>query len=333
MKRFVLLTALAFALFSHGLARAATGTDLINAVQTFVSTGLANTDSAFMPLRDAPMKAPMGEHYHVNRSFGDFMPTCHISGYPMPAEWVLSCSSPGLKSKNVPEVLSFIYQGAVRALPACFTRTLNPMILRDETFRWDCHQSDRGYSVDVSTITTSNADPSFLFEVYEYPGAHAPPPAPLTTPTPTVIQIAKPQTTLDMGGVQVPYADYLTLNLEMHAAAVNSKDPAFVHAVKTMKGGNEMPPFDWMWHYAGKQTQNGVQTIAVWVCANLSPQEQITAERQATLLGLLDAGLGGTALQQTFATASAADAALGPQAADPFTNRHKFIYAISGYFP
>ncbi len=334
MKTSVLLLAvLSLVLSSPGLARAATGTDLINSVQSFVSTGLANADAAFTPLRGASIKLPPGEHYQVNKNFGEFMPDCHISGFPAPAEWVRSCNSPGLNAANMRQLLGLIYEGAIRALPACFTRTLDPAALRGETFRWDCHKAGNGLSVDISTQPTSNGDPSFLFEVYEYPGAQPPQPVPAPTSTAMVIQMMKPQATLDMGGVQVPYADYATLNLAMHAAAIGTKNPSGVHVVEITKGGNEMPPYDWVWHYAGKQTQNGTQNIVVWVCANLSPQEQTQALHQATLLGLLDSGLGGTALQQAYVAASAADAALGPQAADPFANRRKLIYAMTKYLP
>ncbi|HVA28247.1 MAG TPA: hypothetical protein VNF68_08710 [Candidatus Baltobacteraceae bacterium] len=333
MKACVLLLAvLVLVLSSPRPARAATGTDLIEAVQSFVSIGLSNADSAFTPLRGASIKVSPGEHYQVNKSFGPFMPDCHISGYPAPAEWVLSCSSPGLNAANVRQLLGLIYQGAIRGMPACFTRTLDPMTLRDETFRWDCHQADKAFSVDVSTQPTSNGDPSFLFEVYEYPGAQPPQPAPAPTSTAVVIQMARPEATLDMGGVQVPYVDYATLNLEMHATLISDKNPAHVHVTEMLKGGNEMPPFDWVWHYAGKQTLNGVQNVVVWICANLSPQEQTAALHRATLLGLLDAGLGGTVLQQAYATANAADTALGPQAPDPFANRRKLIYAMAKYF-
>lgn len=337
MKKFGLfIVVLAFVLPSGGTASAASGTDLINAVQTFVSTGIANADSAFTSLRGASFKLSPGEHYLVNKSFGEFMPDCHISGYPAPAEWVLSCSSPGLGHVNVKQLLGLIYEGAIRGMPACFTRTLDPALLRDETFRWDCHQADKSFSVDITMQPASNGDPSFLFEVYEYPGAYPLQPTPAPTTTPVDIQMVKPQATLDMGGIQVPYHDYFalnfTLNIAIHAAIAGGKDPKLPHVLEIMKGGNEMPPYDWAWHYAGKQPQNGVNTIVVWVCANLSPQEQNRALHQAALLGLLDSGHGGAVLQRAYAAALAADKALGPQAPDPFLNRRNLVYAMSKYF-
>lgn len=333
MKTFALLASTSvLTMVSSGVASAATGSDLVEAVRSFVSTGIANGDSSFRPLRGDSIKLSPGEHYHVNRSFGPFMPDCHVSGYATRNEWVLSCSSPGLGAVNVRQLLGLIYRGAVRGMPACFTRTLDPLVLADETFRWDCRQADKAFSVDVSTERSANGDPSFLFEVYEYGSAPPPQPTPSPTAVPITIHVVKPQKTLDMAGVQVPYADYLPLDLEIYASAVNGKDPALVHVTRVLKGGAEMPPYDWTWHYAGKQTQNGLQTIEVWVCVNLSPSEQLVAQHQGTLLGLLDAGSGGPVLQGVYAKAKAADDALGPNAADPFVNRRKLVYEIWKYF-
>lgn len=338
MKKFAwAFAALILLLPCAGTANAATGTELIDAVRSIVGAGLSNADTNFSSLRGASVKTPPGEHYQVTSSFGEFFPNCHISGYQppvsVPAEWVLSCSSPGLGAANPKQLLGLIYEGAVRALPACFTRTLNPALLRDENFRWDCRQTDRSLSVDVSTTPTSNGDPSILLEVYVYPRAPQPQlPTPAPSATPIAIHMAKPQDALTIAGVNVPYADYATLNLMMHTAAVKGVPGVVPRAVETLKGGNEMPAYDWVWHYAGKQTTNGQQTISVWVCANLSPTEQTAALDQATLLGLLDSGLGGRVLQKAYAAARDADAALGAQAEDPFANRRKLIYAMAPYF-
>ncbi len=263
------------------------------------------------------------------------MPYCHVSGYPSESEWVLSCSSPGLGGANLDQLLAVIYRGAVQGLPACFTRTMNPLILRDETFRWDCHEADRALSVDISTERASNGNPIFRFEVYDYQGEQPPPPSPSAPPAHVTIQLIKPRKTLQMGDLQVPYMDYVTLNFGMFAAILPKKHThsAITHVVELLKGGNEMPAYDWVWHYAGKQEPNGSKTFVVWVCANLSPQEQTRALHQATLLGLLEAGDGGSVLQQAYMKASAADAGLGPQASDPFVNRRKLIDTISRYIP
>lgn len=328
--------ALVFVLPLGGTARAATGSELVDAVRSFVSTGISNADSRFTALRGAAIKQSPGEHYQTTASFGQFFPDCHISGYEPPlvpiGKWVFSCSSPGLGNVNVNQLRGLIYQGVVRGLPVCFTRTLSRALLADEDFRWDCHEADRGMSVDVSTTPTSNGDPSFLLEVYEYAGKAPQLPTPSPGPTPVTIELAKPQATLAMGGVQVPYQDYVTLNFELNAALTTNQKSITPRVLKIFKAGNEMPAYDWVWHYDGKSTQNGTQAITVWVCANLSPQEQTMALKQATLLGLLDSGLGGTILQQAYATARDADAALGAQAADPFANRRKLIYSMAQYF-
>jgi|GEM_PF-3865155 len=334
-KRALGVAVFALLLPCSGTAHAATGTELINAAQSFVQTGLSNAAAGFAPLRGAAIKESPGEHYQVQPSFGQFLPDCHISGYQPPqvrlAEWVFSCSSPGLGAD--PKVLrSLIYQGVVRALPACFTRTLDPAMLRDELFRWDCYSPDHSISVDVSSSPTSNGDPSFLLEVYEYIGAPPPPPMPAPSPTPVVLQLLKPQGALTMAGVEVPYNDYATLSFAVQTAISGGANPIVPRVVESIKGGNEMPAFDWAWHYAGKQTQAGVQTIAVWICGNLSPVEKTSALKQATLLGLLDSGQGGAVLQKAYAAARDADTALGSQAPDPFLNRRKLIYAMAPFF-
>lgn len=335
-KRALIFAALALTLPCAGPANAATGTDFVNAVQSFVKTGLSNLDSNFSPLRGAPIVHAPGEHYEVKTSFGEFLPNCHISGYQPPQsvnpEWVFSCSSPGLGAN--PKILhQLIYEGVIRSLPACYTRTLNPVQVGTELFRWDCHQGDHAMSVDVSSSPTSNGDASFLLEVYKYIGALPPPATPAPSPTPMAVRLVKPQPTLTMGGVDVPYNDYATLNLAVHAALLPpGKDHALPHVVEMLKAGNEMPAFDWVWHYAGKQTQNGAQALSVWVCGNLSPQEQSIALTQATLMALLDSGQGGAALQKAYIAARDADAALGPQAEDPFANRRKLIYAMTPFF-
>lgn len=335
-KRALVFAALALTVLYAAPARAATGSEFVDAVQSFVKTGLANADSSFLPLRGTPIVHAPGEHYETKSSFGQFLPNCHISGYQPPAsvrpQWVFSCSSPGLGAD--PKILQhLIYEGVVRALPACFARTLNPALLGDELLRWDCRQTNQSMSVDVSSSPTANGDPSFLLEVYQYAGA--PPPllnTPAPSPTPVTVRLVKPQPTLTMGKVEVPYADYATLNLGVHAALVAGKNPALPHVVEILKGGNEMPPYDWVWHYAGKETKDGTTTLSVWVCANLSPQEQSTALTQATLMALLDSGQGGTALQKAYTAARDADVALGPQAEDPFANRRKLVYAMAPFF-
>ena len=341
MKKYISLLSLCiFISLVPSTARAATGTEFINAVRSFVSTGLANADSNFASLRGTPIQEPLGTHFHVTTAFGAFLPDCHISGYLPPSfpsgKWVLSCSSPGLAASNAGLLRSLVYTGVIRALPLCFTRTLNPLLLNGEDFRWDCHHATHGISVDVSSFPTHDGYISFLLEVYNYLGA--PPPAPTTigsspapSPTPINITVVKPVPTVDMGGVQVAYADYLSLVFAEQAALLKGKSGP-VHAVEILKGGDEMPPSFPYWAYVGKTTQNGVSTVTTWVCGNLSPPEQRAAMTDGTLMGLLDSGLGGPALQKAFASASAADAALGPSAADPFANRRRLVLEIARYF-
>ena len=337
-KHLSLLFLCIFIVLAPSTARAATGTEFINAVRLFVSAGLANADSNFALLRGAPIQEPLGTHFHVTTAFGEFLPDCHISGYLPPSfptgKWVLSCSSPGLAASNAGLLRSLAYTGVIRALPLCFTRTLDPVLLNGEDFRWDCHRATHGISVDVSSFPTHDGYISFLLEVYNYLGAPPPVslgPSPAPSPTPIVITVAKPVPTLTMGGVQVAYADYLTLVVAEQAAFLKGK-AGLVHAVEILKGGDEMPPSFPYWAYAGKTTQNGVPTVTTWVCGNLSPTEQRAALTDGTLMGLLDSGLGGPALQKAYAAASAADAALGPNAADPFANRRRFVLEISRYF-
>ncbi|MGC8484104.1 MAG: hypothetical protein ACP5O6_00510 [Candidatus Baltobacteraceae bacterium] len=327
-------------LFVPRTARAATGTEFINAVRSFVSTGLANADSNFASLRGAPIQEPLGTHFHVTTAFGVFLSDCHISGYLPPSfpsgKWVLSCSSPGLSASNAGLLRSLVYTGVIRALPLCFTRTLNPLLLNGENFRWDCHHATHAISVDVSSFPTHDGYISFLLEVYNYLSAPPPPPAslgpsPAPSPTPIEINVVKPVPTLTMGGVQVAYTDYLTLVVAEQAALLKGK-AGLVHAVEILKGGDEMPPYFPYWAYAGKTTQNGVPTVTTWVCGNLSPAEQQAAMTDGTLMGLLDSGLGGPALQKAYAAASAADTALGPNAADPFTNRRRLVLEIAKFF-
>ncbi len=338
MKKYATLFLIGIFIFlAPRTARAATGADFMNAVRSFVSTGLSNADSNFTALRGAPLKAPLGTHFHVTSAFGAFLPYCHISGYLPPTvmfgRWVLSCSSPGLAANDARVLRGLVYEGVIRALPLCFTRTLDPRILDGEEFRWDCHQGSHAVSVDVSSMPTNDGYVSFLLEVYNY--LDAPPlhlvPSPAPSPTPMVIDVAKPVPTLNMGGVQVAYADYLTLVFAEQAALLKGKAKV-VHAVEILKGGDEMPPYSPYWSYVGKGTRNGIPTVTVWVCGNLSPQEQRTAMTDGTLMGLLDSGIGGPALQKAFAAASAADAALGPNAADPFANRRELVLKIANYF-
>jgi hypothetical protein len=319
-------------------AHAATGADFIEAVRGFVQTGLAGADSSFATLRGAEIKAPPGEHYEVKSPFGEFLPDCHVSGYLPPAVqnglWVLSCSTPGLSAANVDQLRGLVYEGAIRALPACFTRTLNPLVLSGEDFRWDCNAGAHGLSVDVTSRRTENGHTSFLLEVYEYLTPRpqlAPLPAPSATPMVIHLLQQDPRSAVDMGSVQVPYVDYATLELAEHLAiAKGSKDVPKV--LEVVKGGNEMPAYNPYWHYAGKDTSGGMPAISVWVCGNLSPQEQSMALTEGTLMGLLDSGLGGAVLQKAYADAMAADTALGASAADPFLNRRKLVMSMAKYF-
>jgi len=316
------------------------GAEFINAVRSFVSTGLSNADSNFASLRGAPIVEPPGTHFHVTTAFGAFLPDCHISGYLPPSfpmgKWVLSCSSPGLAASNATVLRGLVYEGVIRALPLCFTRTLDPFILNGEDFRWDCRRATHAISVDVSSIPTHDGYISFLLEVYNYLSASPQPspslvPSPAPSPTPITINVVKPVPTLNMAGVQVAYADYLTLVVAEQAALLKGK-AGLVHAVEILKGGDEMPPYSPYWAYAGKTTQNGVPTVTIWVCGNMSPTEQRVAMTEGTLMGLLDSGLGGPALQKAFAAASSADAAFGPNASDPFANRRRLILEIAKYF-
>ena len=342
MKKYALLF-VTFVFLLTGTSRAATGTDFINAIKSFVQTGLANADSHFATLRGTPIQMHPGQHYLVRSAFGVFLPTCHISGYLPPelprGEWVLSCTSPGLRTANLNQLRGDVYQGVIQALPICFTRTLNPLLLNDETFRWDCHDG-HSLSVDVTSTPLNNGELQFLLEVYEYvdsrpPQATTPTPTPAPSPTPTVapveIRLLKPVPTIDMGGITVPYVEYATLDLAEHLSIV--KGSATVpRAVEIIKGGNEMPTYFPFWHYAGKQSQNGMPTISIWVCGNLSAPEQGAALKDGVLMGLLDSGLGGAALQKAYGIANAADAALGANTSDPFLNRRKLIFMIAPYF-
>ncbi|MHB8462852.1 MAG: hypothetical protein ACYDA1_09410, partial [Vulcanimicrobiaceae bacterium] len=83
---------------------------------------------------------------------------------------------------------------------------------------------------------------------------------------------------------------------------------------------------------AGKQSQNGMPTISIWVCGNLSANEQRAALNDGVLMGLLDSGMGGAALQKAYDIANAADAALGANTSDPFLNRRNLIFKIAPYF-
>ena len=320
-------------------ANAATGSDLIDAVHAFVQTGVANADTSFVELRGEPIKETPGEHYRVKSTFGEFLPDCHVSGYRPPqapnALWVLSCSSPGLGAD--PRVLkNLVYEGVLHGLPACFTRTLNPAVLGDETFRWDCRGGAHSLSVDVTGSPASNGDTTFLIEVYEYltplPNWQigAAPSAP--TPAPVTVHLQKPTSSLTMGGVEVPYSDYATLALAVAAAQHGAPSAAFPHVSETLKGGQDMPAYDVFWHYAGMQGAGDKKVMSVWICGNLSPQEQTMALNEATLMGLLDAGLGGAVLQKAYADAKTADAALGPAADDPFENRRKLVMSMAPYF-
>lgn len=320
-------------------ARAATGSDLINAVRTFVQAGIANADASFAPLRGEPIKATLGEHYGVKTAFGEFLPSCHISGYVPPqaptALWVLSCTSPGLGA-DATLLKYLVYEGALRALPACFARTMDPALLDGETYRWDCRSGAHPLSVDVTSSPAANGETTFLVEVYEYlkaqPNWHIGP-SPAPSPTPVVIRLQKPTSpAIAMGGLDVPYSDYATLALAVRAAQAGARSVDVPHVRETLKGGAEMPASSVFWHYAGMQTENGAKVISVWVCSNLSPKEQSMALNEGTLMGLLDAGLGGAVLQKAYAQAKTADAALGANAEDPFANRRKLVMSMARYF-
>ncbi|MHB8462990.1 MAG: hypothetical protein ACYDA1_10105, partial [Vulcanimicrobiaceae bacterium] len=205
MKKYTFLF-VTFVFLLNGTSRAATGSDFISAVKSFVQTGLANADSHFATLRGSPIQMHPGQHYLVRSAFGEFLPTCHISGDLPPelprGEWVLSCTSPGLRTANLNQLRSDVYRGVIQALPVCFTRTLNQELLSDETFRWDCH-SDHSTSVDVTSTPLRNGELKFRLEVYEYIDAvpaHAVTPTPLPSSTPSiapmVIKLIKPVPTI-----------------------------------------------------------------------------------------------------------------------------------------
>jgi hypothetical protein len=131
----------------------------------------------------------------------------------------------------------------------------------------------------------------------------------------------------EIEGIAITSGDVTQLLAELHTA-LKPNDSTIPLAV-ALKPASEMPPYDKQWHYAGIQEEKpGVQTMYVWINADLKGADQQNAIEAAFLLALTDGGYGGKTFKQLYDIYASKDAKLPSDTPDPFLNRQKFAAAL-----
>ncbi len=148
--------------------------------------------------------------------------------------------------------------------------------------------------------------------------AFADTPSPVASPTATPSVLDQ---TIDVDGVPISIRDLATLI----AGLTLVYTPAGPHPSSTLvtKPQSEMPAYDPDWHYVSYTMLNGQPVLTIWTSARLGGKAPFSLIESTGIFGLLDAGFGSAALQTLYVKEKAADAALGPDAANPILNRRK----------
>ena len=153
-------------------------------------------------------------------------------------------------------------------------------------------------------------------------GAQNASPAPSMQASPTASPSAGPlDESLDLDGTAITVRDVVTMFAGVMTAFTPAK-AAHPSTVFVTKSQREMPAYDPDWHYAGSATNAfGQPELTIWRSARLGDRAPRDLMESTAAIGLLDAGYGGPRLQAAYAKAKAADAALGPDASNPWKYR------------
>lgn len=172
-----------------------------------------------------------------------------------------------------------------------------------------------------------------LCSVLQVPGtaradstAASPSPSPAASASPDVMS-----KTIDIEGSPVTLHDIAIFMAEAMTVYLPLKDP-HPTAVFVSKPQSDMPKYAPSLYYAGNALKDGQPVLTIWASNDLNGKTTLGAMQMAAVLGLLDAGQGGAAIQAIYVKERTADMALGANESDPLKNRRDMAASLVAVF-